>query len=889
MNDRERFRRLEELYHEAIDLPPQERDALLSAAQQEDPALGAELRQLLDHADKPDQLGAVVRAHISQASGSDDPAQLGPYRILHRLGEGGMGVVFAAEQEAPLQRRVAVKLVRHGLGRRVLARFEAERATLARMGHPGVAQIYDAGTAPDGRPFFVMELVEGEPITAACDRERLCLRDRITLFCDVCAAVEHAHQKGVLHRDLKPANILVSRHADGLRVKVIDFGIAKWMDDTTALDGLTRTGEVIGTPEYMSPEQTRGTDTDIDTRTDIYSLGVVLYELLTGALPIDRTTLRGAGPAEIARIIEERPPTPPSARVWPASAENAQVATRRGSKPAHLYRALRGDLGQIILMALRKEKQRRYSSVDQFAQDLRGYLEDRPVLARPDSLAYRTAKLIRRHRAPAAAALLLLVGLVAASIISTAMYFRASSAMRESEIQRVSAERMNDSLTTMLGSIDPDFAQGRDVAILRQLLDETARRIDTELADSPEMAARLSLTVGRVYASIGLLDEAEAHLRSSVQFESRRQPVNEPAMSEAALALGTLLQSRGRYDEAETWLRDTVRIRRGRVGVDAPGLAQALTVLADQLETTGGYEEAEALYREALALLDAHPDRQTERADALSGLGTYLMHQNRMGEAERPLRAAVDIRRESSGACQSGLVSPLVSLARWLRWSKRYEEAAERLHEATTVANACDFDAEHPLRLQVMGALANLNQQMGLYDEAERLYRETLELDRRIFGESHSAVATTQNNLGSLLREVGRYAEAIELFDAAAAGYRETLGDDHYWVSIAVYNSARSHLAERRFARAEALLREARRIREIQSETWQMADVDLLLAVCRIERVAAGETSATDTDLSGLESLLTRSIQAVTAHYGSDTERDDIGLEALSRLHELTQ
>ncbi|HVR28526.1 MAG TPA: serine/threonine-protein kinase [Thermoanaerobaculia bacterium] len=870
------FQRLDSLFHELVDLGADERRARLAELRDAEPGLHARLVRLLekDEAGTERALDEVVGGLGGEPRlGAGD--RVGPYRLVRELGEGGMGVVFEAEQEAPLERRVALKLVRGGLGGpRLLDRFEAERGTLARMSHPAIAQVFDAGTAPDGRPYLAMELVEGEPITRFCDQRRLTTADRIGLFRQVCEAVQHAHQKGVLHRDLKPGNILVSSPAGEPRVKVIDFGIAK-LTDAEAGPGLTRLGEIVGTPEYMSPEQTRGGD--VDTRSDVYSLGVVLYELLTGRVPIDRESFDSASPVEIAHLVGERPPTPPEARLTPGTAESEEIAARRRSDPARLRRELRGDLGRILMMALRKEPERRYGSAEQLSTDVAHYLEGRPVVARPDSLGYRASKLVRRHKAAVAAAGLLLVGLVGATAFSTRMYLRAEAARQESEAQRVATEQINEFLKDMLGSIDPELARGRDISLLREVLDDAARKLDTELAELPAVRAGLGLTVGRAYESIGREAEAEERLRASLETLRGLSPPPRAELAEAELALGWLLTNRDRYPEAEALLRSAVERRRAQSPQDEPALAAALTALAHHLEDVGGYDEAARLFEEALALLRRQPEPDVDAlATTLCGYGEHLMNHHRMAEAEAPLREAIAIRR-AAGEEGPSLVLPLSTLGRWLRWSDRLDEAVEPASEAVAIARR-EMPEDHPLRLDVISSFANLQQHRGEHGTAEALYRETLEAQRRVHGARHSAVATTTNNLASLLLELGRLEESERLFAEAAEAYRESLGPDHYWVSISRFNRARALFRLGRVAEAERELRDARRIRtqHHDSERWQEAEVDVLLAACRVEQ---GE-------LGGAEAVILRGVEAIRAHYGEATDRVDVGLRALLAIYQ---
>src|SRR5262245_50337583 len=438
--DAERWRRISALFDEASELPPERRAAFLDETCAGDDELRNRVMQLLEAAER--SAGPLDRPAMAHAGSllrqlaQEEPAQptesvmpageetvppVGPYRPLQKLGEGGMGEVWLAEQTEPIRRKVALKLIKAGMDtKHFVARFEAERQALALMDHPTIARVFDAGATPRGLPYFVMEYVQGEPITAYCDRQRLTMRERLELLSRICEGVQHAHQKGIIHRDLKPSNVLVAIQGGRPVPKIIDFGVAKaTAQRLTERTMYTELGALIGTPEYMSPEQAEMTGLDVDTRTDVYALGVILYELLTGALPFDPKELRAAGFDEIRRRIREVDPPRPSTKVSTLGERATESARRRGTEPAKLVSRLRGDLDWITMKALEKDRTRRYGSPMELAADIARHLGDEPVQARPPSVAYRTRKFIRRHRLGAAAAAFISLTLVAGMIGTT--------------------------------------------------------------------------------------------------------------------------------------------------------------------------------------------------------------------------------------------------------------------------------------------------------------------------------------------------------------------------------------------------------------------------------------------------------------------------------------
>ena len=403
----DRFERVRELFIAVAELPSQRRSGYLDEACGADAELRDEVEQLLRfHADGRSGIEGETPLRPMLVD-RDMPELIDRYRLLQKLGEGGMGVVYEAEQRHPVQRRVALKIIRWGMDtKQVVARFTSERQALALMDHPCIAKVYDGGATEQGRPFFVMELVHGEPITAYCNRHRLSPPERLALFVKVCQGVQHAHQKGVIHRDLKPSNILVSTGDDGPTPKIIDFGVAKATSQRlTERTVFTELGQWIGTPEYMSPEQAELTGLDIDTRTDVYSLGVLLYELLVGAQPFDPQELRGSGFDEMRRKIREQDPPRPSTRVGSLGAASTTAADSRRTDPRSLGRTLRGDLDWITMKALEKDRTRRYASASELAADLLHHLRHEPILAGPPGVGYRFRKMLLRHRGLVAAIL----------------------------------------------------------------------------------------------------------------------------------------------------------------------------------------------------------------------------------------------------------------------------------------------------------------------------------------------------------------------------------------------------------------------------------------------------------------------------------------------------
>ena len=733
---------------------------------------------------------------------------VGRYKLQQLIGEGGFGSVYLAAQERPVHRKVALKIIKLGMDtKQVIARFEAERQALALMDHPNIAKVLDAGATETGRPYFVMELVEGIPMTEYCDTNGLSTAERLNLFTLVCNALQHAHQKGIIHRDIKPSNVLVAL-CDGRPVpKVIDFGIAKATHQRlTEKTILTEFRQLVGTPEYMSPEQATMDGLDVDTRSDIYSLGVLLYELLTGTTPFDRDKLRQATYAEIQRIIREEEPPKPSTRVGHLGSESAGVTRNRHSDAGSLQRELRGDLDWITMKCLQKDRTRRYASATELAADLLRHLAHEPVAAGPPGVVYRLRKSVRRNRRLMAGLVVVFAVLAAGVVTSTWFAIQATRARDEAERQGAIAREVNEFLNhDLLGAVVPARAGGHEVTV-REVLDQVSKAVDGKFKDRPLVEAGVHQTLGEAYRGLGDYPQAEPHLERALMLRREGLGEEHPDTLTSINGLGTLYMYEGRYGEVEPLLVRALRLLRRTVGEDHPLTLDCMRNLGVLYRIQGRYDEAESLHLRALevsrrALGDEHP----HVLDAMNNLAMVYKSQGRHNAALPLFLQTLELRRRVLGEEHPDTLVSTNNLAALYTHQGRYEEA-EPLYVRVFEVHRRVLGEEHSYTLMSMNNLATLYMRQGRYDEAEPLLLETLELQRRVLGEEHSDTLRSLGNLASLYKDQGRYDDAEPLCDKTLELRRRVLGEEHPETLRAVNNLAVLYMRQGRYDKAEVLL-----------------------------------------------------------------------------------
>ena len=732
------------------------------------------------------------------------PKRVGPYRIIQVLGEGGMGVVYEAEETEPVKRRVALKLVRAGHDtREVLARFDAERRALAVMNHGCIAKVLGAGTTEQGQPYFAMELVRGLPITAYCDARRLSVRDRLSLFISVCEAVQHAHQKGVIHRDLKPSNIMVGDEDGHPAPKVIDFGIAKALGPATSAT-LTMSGMAVGTAAYMSPEQADAGQLDVDTRADIYSLGVMLYELLVGHLPVDPNAMGLF--VFLAKLVSGNvtPPTP-SAGLLTVERERETVAHMRRTDFRHLRRELKGDLDWIVMKAMQPDRALRYETANGLATDLRRYLADEPVIARPPSATYRLSKFVRRHRVGVFAAGAILVSVVASAVVATVGYVRATRAEHRAADEAEAAKQVTNFLVDLFRVSDPGESRGNTLTA-REILDRGTRRVTTELAAQPLLQARIMQTMGTVHAQLGQYGPARALLTDVLRTRELALPADDPLVGETLAALGEVARSRGDAAEADRLLTRALAIRQKAFGSEHIDVATTLASIAALRWKQGRAADAESLYKRVLILdrkVRIEADPRTARD--MRGLAAVYLSQKRYGEAEALWKETLALQERTLGGDHPDVGSTLNNLGGLYYNTSRYDDARTYYQRARLIIEKT-LGPAHPSNASIWNNLGEVEWKLKHHRESETLFRQALELKERSFTADDPSIAVTLNGMAGVMRDQGRYAEAEPLYQRALAIREKTFGATHPDVGETLRDYAALLRRAGRTAEAEQML-----------------------------------------------------------------------------------
>ncbi len=894
----ERFARLREILLDLAPLTASERESYLDRACAGDLDLRREAESLLARGGEDDDLPAMIRTGGAARSfdlrpvaewSPDDrlPEHIGPYRVLGILGRGGMGVVYLAEQAEPLRREVAIKLVQPGFDQRsVLARFETERHALALMEHPGIARVLDAGAAADGRPYFVMEVVRGVPITEYCHANALPISDRLQLFHMVCLAVQHAHQKGIIHRDLKPSNLLVSIQDGKPFPKVIDFGIAKAIGEGSPGATLTAVDQFVGTLAYMSPEQARGLSGSVDTRSDVYSLGVVLHELVTGKLPYE--TASRPLPDAVRAIVEERP----------------LVHEVRESIDG---RRLDEDLVTIISKALEKDPERRYTTAAALAEDIERYLRGFPILARPPSTLYQLQKLVARHKVPVAFAATLVVLLITFAVTLAVQLDTARRERTRAEAEAHKATRTSEFLQSMLASANPSV-KNVDVRV-RDVLDDAAREADFNLTEEPELEAAVRGTIGNTYLALGLSAKAESQLRRALDLRRGITP-GDPALVAQSLSdlaecrlsgdadvsdraaadtlgqqalgirvdlwgpehpevaaslfqLGQLRRSQGRIPEAESlhvrvlamrekllgkthrdvaqsltalamlapeseqeeaYLRRALEISLSNHTGDHPDVAAALSMMADMVGVVlGKVAESESLQTRALEMeRRMWGDRHPRTAAAMGLLALIYSSRSRFAEAEPLLRRALEIQSEFHGANSVPAAGAHHQLGMFLVLKGDRRNAESSFRRAVSIFRE-KLPGSHDLA-NSLNAIAEVLDPLGKEEEAFDALRESAQIWERIWGPAHYLVGMASNNLGNFLKNRGRYTEAEPYLLKALAVQKAAYGERYLGIGVVYRNLGATHHGLDKLNEAETMYRKALSIFQDQAvgDSWSV-------------------------------------------------------------------
>jgi tetratricopeptide (TPR) repeat protein len=699
----------------------------------------------------------------------EEHGNIGNYRILEQIGSGGMGEVYRAEQKEPIRRTVALKVIKRGMDtKEVIARFEAERQALALMDHPCIAKVFEAGSTPRGRPYFAMEYVQGEPINRYCDKQKLTTHRRL----------QHAHQKAIIHRDLKPSNVLVTIQNDKPIPKIIDFGVAKaTAQRLTEKTMYTSLGELIGTPEYMSPEQAEMTGANVDTRTDVYALGVILYELLAGALPFEPSELRKAGFEGIVRMIREHDPARPSTKVSTLGARSTEVARARRTVPDHLRGALRGDLDWITMKALEKDRTRRYGSAADLAGDVRRHLRHEPVLASPPSALYRTRKFVRRHRIGVGAGVAAALVVVAFAITMTVQARRIAVQRDRANAEAQAAREVTEFLVSSFEVADPREARDEEVTA-RQILERGAEKIERELHDQPLLRAQMMDAIGRVYQNLGRYDRAEDMLRGALELQQVALGDRHADVAKSMSTLGWLLYYQEKWEEGLVLEQRALEIQQDLLGSSHIDTAWSLYYLGSLKARMGDFTNGHEHLDEARIMFE---ELQGPYSLPVSWCWQNMAtNYGRMGDNENRLdcyKRALEIKERILPPDHVDLALSLEGIGNALGAQGDYAESLEYLEQSLKIfeGNLGGDHYETGKCLHNMGWVLGMD---GRPEEAKPHLERALRIYQRLTGGSSYSVASVLDELGLVAYHSGRHAEADSIYAEALPMMENALGPE---------------------------------------------------------------------------------------------------------------
>jgi serine/threonine protein kinase/tetratricopeptide (TPR) repeat protein len=788
------WERIQALFHEAADRPASQREAFLKSACGEDPALIADVLAMLEEDLRGqsvlDRSIAQVASHVlGEADSSSAPREFGPYRVSRLLGEGGMGIVYLAERK-DLGSLVAIKVLRDSwLSPARRERFASEQRTLAQLNHPSIARLYDADALPDGTPWFVMEYVEGVPLTDYCNDQHSSIKERLQLFRAVCEAVQYAHGHALVHRDLKPSNILVK--SDGT-IRLLDFGIAKQLESLDTPINQTMTGLRLMTPAYAAPEQIRGDR--VGVHTDVYSLGVILFELLAGQLPFDLTNLT---PAEAATIITEHEPGRPS------SIFKIKNAVPRISSVGKIAWS---DLDVLCLTAMHKDHERRYRSVEALIRDVDHYLAGEPLEARPDSLRYRLGKFVRRNdRAVALSAAVLLV------VIGMLVFFtiRLTRARNAALAEAARTHRIQNFMMNLFEGGDQAAGPSDSMRVVT-LVDRGVQEAQT-LNTDPRIQSELYQNLGSIYQKLGKLDQADSLLRSALAERNAVFGSDSPEAAETLVELGLLRDSQGKFDEAERLARQGLEIERSKLSPNHPSVARATSALGKVLEDRGSYEQAIQVLEDAARLQSAPGGPTTDLAETLTELANSQFYSGHYAASEALNQRVLGMDKQLYGERHPHVADDLINLGA-IQYDLGHYPEAERFDRQALDITQSFYGKNHPATASALTILGRTLVTEKKNDEAVGMLREALTIEEQVYGKVHPRVAGTLNELGKIAEQEGKLDEAEADFTRMADIYKSVYAGKHYYIGIALSNLGGVYVDRKNYVGAEQLYREALKV-----------------------------------------------------------------------------